>query len=324
MKDYGYYLDRATQKTGPVKVVSGGSGYFSTPSPILDPHLFDGTHLKTSVRTQITNTLYDFWARKYSNAHSWSTVWLAGSGISYQWAASRGNGDLDVLVGVAWPAFIAANRAYGGLTPQQIANEMDLELKTELWPRTAHTVHNGQIYEQTYFVNSGGSDIRNINPYAAYNLTTDTWTIRPPALPTNPETLYPKAYSNAVAAESRTISGLVDRYNSLSAQAGSSHGPGRVNANTALHQLTQQAQAMWDDIHHGRRAAFAPGGLGYSDWHNYRWQAHKRSGTAQALAAISASAQAADTAWNDHLYGVQLDTADKLIARAIFSSRGRR
>lgn len=324
MRDYGFYLDRAAKAAGPVHLHAGGSGYFSTPAPALDPHLFDGTHLKPPIRTHLLNTLYDYWTRTYKKPHQWSTVWLAGSGISYQWAADRSNGDLDVLIGVNWPAFITANPAYEGLTPQQLADQIDTELKTELWPRTAHTIFSGQSYEVTYFVNATGSDIRHINPYAAYNVTTDAWTIRPPLLPTNPATLYPKAYSRTVAGESRTISTLVDRYNTLARDlkrfpAGS---PGHINATAGLHHITSQARSMWEDIHLGRRAAFEPGGTGYTDYHNYRWQAHKQQGSAQALAAIATVDHDATTHYDNALYHTQLNAADKLIARAILISRG--
>lgn len=325
MADLDFYLDRAAKAAGPVKVTSGQSGYFSAPADGLDPHLFDGTHLKPSVRTWILNTLYSFWDRKYKTARSWSTVWLAGSGISYQWAANRGNGDLDVLIGVQWPAFVAANPTFRGLTEQQMADKIDVDLKTELWPRTKYTRLNGQTYEVTFFVNAAGADIRNINPYAAYNLTTGTWTITPPKLPANPATLYPAAYRRAIAGESRTASALIERYNALSGDlkrhpVGS---PGHINTTTALRTTTAQAAALFDDIHTGRRAAFGPGGSGYGDWNNYRWQAHKQAGTVQALFAVAAAGADAQTHLAARVYGRgQIETADQLITRAILTARG--
>ncbi len=324
IRDYGTDLDRAIHHQGPVKVTPGGSGYFSRPSLELDPNLFDGTHLKPAVRAWLVNTLYGFWDRKYRNARIWSTIWLAGSGISYQWAADRSNGDLDVLVGVNWPQFAASNPAYRSLTPQQAADHIDLVLKTELWPRTAHTHFNGQTYEVTYYVNATGSDIRTINPYAAYNLTTDTWTVRPPALPTNPARLYPKAYSTAIAGESRTVSDLVDRYNALSRTLHRTRPgtPGHATATAQLHHVTAQAGAMFDDIHLGRRAAFRPGGSGYGDWNNYRWQAHKAAGTVQALAAITTAASAAASTYATDVYGQDLQPADRLLTRALLAQRG--
>lgn len=324
MGEAGFYLRKAAQHVGPVSVSGGSSGYFSRPAQGLDPHIFDGQHLKPSVRSWILGTLHNFWAPKYRGFQAWSTIWLAGSGISYQWAADRGNGDLDVLVGVDWPGFIRSNPRFEGLTPEQMADHIDVELKSELWPRTSHQNFLGQTYEVTYFVNAGGADIRNINPYAAYNVSTDAWTIRPPDLPRNPSKLYPNAWFKAVAGEARTITDLVDRYGNLSRQQAHTHPgtPGYANATTALHGVTSQARTLFDDIHHGRRQAFAPGGAGYGDWHNFRWQAHKQQGTAQALAKISAVDHDASEHLNRSLYGVDLGTPDALITRALLAHRG--
>src|SRR5881227_3059425 len=93
-----YYLARAAA-AGPVDLTEGQSGYFSAPSNVLDPRLFDGDEIRHEVRVWIINTLYDYWRQHYRLPIAWSTVWLAGSGISYQWQAARGNGDLDVLIG---------------------------------------------------------------------------------------------------------------------------------------------------------------------------------------------------------------------------------
>src|SRR4051812_3164156 len=107
-------LGRTIQTTAPA-LWPGQSGYFSTPSDRLDPNLFTGDVIKPEVRHHILSVFFNYMS-KYHNARNWCTVWLAGSGISYQWDADRGNGDLDVLIGVDWVKFYTANPDYHGLS----------------------------------------------------------------------------------------------------------------------------------------------------------------------------------------------------------------
>lgn len=316
--DYVFYLNRAVTAAPEATISGGASGYFSAPQKTLDPHIFDGDHIKPDVRRQILNTLYDFWQGRFHDIRSWSTVWLAGSGISYQWAGDRGNGDLDILIGIDWPRFRECNPRYQGLSDTELADTIDDELKVRLWPRTAHTNHHGQIYEQTYYVNAAGTDIRDINPYAAYNLTAGTWTVRPPQLPDNPRSLYPKEYWDQVRREQRQANGIVDRYNKLRTTLASSRpgSVGHVQAGTSMRLVENQAKAMWDDIHLGRRAAFAPGGNGYGDYANFRWQAHKENGVVNALRGIAQAGGKARQYYETAAYGTPLDGTGALIARA--------
>ncbi|MFK0015819.1 hypothetical protein [Streptomyces sp. NPDC091027] len=266
----------------------GASGYFSNPADHLDPNLFDGDHVIPSVRRWILDTLYQFWDTRYVGTASWSEVWLAGSGISYQWDADRGNGDLDVLIGIDFAAFGWHNHDYSGMTSQEIADLFDEELKAELWPETATTRIGDRVYEVTYYVNANSRDIRNINPYAAYSLTNDEWTVRPPELPANPRDLYSQEYRDAAARDAAEAQRLTHAYNSLTEQlhltpCGTGHW---VTTAAQLSTIVAQAADLFDDIHLGRRAAFAPGGSGYGDYANYRWQAGKDSGAVQMLRSI--------------------------------------
>src|SRR6478609_6775003 len=78
-----------------IRLDLGASSYFSRPAKTLDPNLFEGEHLHPDVRDTILRIFMDYMASRYHNPHEWAMVWLAGSGISFQWAADRGNGDLD-------------------------------------------------------------------------------------------------------------------------------------------------------------------------------------------------------------------------------------
>lgn len=258
----------------------GESGYFSKPAQILDPHLFDGDHLKPDVRSLLTQDLMHYLGIYFNNPDRWIMVWLAGSGVSYQWAAARGNGDLDVLFGIDYDKFVEENRIYQWATREEIAEQIDAELKAYVWPLTANTYINGQYYEVTFFANdnveANPDSITNIHPYAAYNLTTDEWTTKPPKLPENPRSLYPVEFERAADANLEAAQALVNRYNAVSEGTG-------VNALTHRRLVGAQVKNLFDTIHLGRKNAFSMHGEGYGDYYNYAWQRAKQDGIVNAL-----------------------------------------
>lgn len=304
----------------PVSPNAGESGYFSSPEDNLDPRLFDGDHIKPDVRNWILNTLYTFWGDRYHRPKTWSTAWIAGSGISYQWAAGRGNGDLDVLIGVDYDAFFAANPKFAGLDETDLAAIFNKELHDGLWPSTANTTINGGTFEVTFYVNPNSTDIRNINPYAAYNLSADEWTVRPPTGEAFNHS--PEFYKHAEA-EAQQARGIVDQYNNLSGQikAMNPGSPGWHNAMRQAELLVSQASTMYDSIHLGRKQAFSPGGSGYGDYYNFRWQYHKKQGTAQALHGVAAAHKAAHEEYSATVYGGPIDAADVALRRAVMYVR---
>ncbi|WP_157407285.1 hypothetical protein [Actinomadura atramentaria] len=330
--DQSVYLARAADPA--IAVTDGASGYFSAPADTLDPALFydrvggdELPRIKSGVRSQIISTLMDYWRVHYSQPDKWATLWIAGSGVTYQWAGPRAAGDapgdLDVLIGVDWPCFFEHNPDYQGVGAQLTAAEMTERLKAEVWPYTADQRFGERHYEVTYFVNPTGSDIRDINAYAAYNLTSDSWTITPPALPSNPRSMYPAEWANQILREAETARELIDRYRASAREVNAlpERSPGWVNASSRLRVVVAQAQAMFDDVHGGRRAAFAQGGKGYFDWANYRWQAHKESGVVSALRELAAQNKAATTSVQQDRYGAQLSSVDQLVTRAALWSR---
>jgi hypothetical protein len=317
--DYGYFLSRVMQ---PVSPTAGESGYFSSPEDSLDPRLFDGDRVKPDVRSWILNRLYTFWGDRYHRPKTWSTVWIAGSGISYQWAAGRGNGDLDILIGVDYDDFFEANPKYAGLDATDLSAVFNEEFHTHLWPDTAETVFHGGIFEVTFYVNPNSTDIRDINPYAAYNLSNDTWTVHPPH---GEDFNHPKEYYQYAESEAKQARQIVDQYNTVSnsAKASAPGSPGWHNAMRQAELLVGQASAMYDGIHLGRKQAFGPGGSGYGDYYNFRWQYHKKHGTAQALHAVAAAHKTAQDEYNAAMYGGPIDAADVVLRRAVMANRGR-
>jgi hypothetical protein len=261
----------------------GESGYFSSPSNVLDPHLFDGEHLKPDVRQTLNSLLLDYLRIRYHNPESWTMVWLAGSGISYQWFASRGNGDLDVLFGIDYSTFVTCNPEFEWMTRPEIAQTIDEDLKTALWPTTAFTDINGQYYEVTFFLNDNveadKNSIVHIHPYAAYNITTDEWTTKPLKLPKNPASVYPEEFERQSASNKEATEALVMRYKAI----GNESGPEAVNNKVHKELIKAQAKTLFDSIHLGRKIAFSEHGEGYGDFYNYQWQKAKADGIVNAL-----------------------------------------
>jgi hypothetical protein len=303
----------------------GASGFFSPPQEGLDPNLFDGTTLKQEVRQFCIGELWAALKKLgLKRPASWTYVWLAGSGVSYQWAGDRGNGDLDCLFGVNFPTFLMENRDWSGMSEEQFATWLNTHLKSDLWPKTASVQFGSQNYEVTFYLNAGtGSDIRNINPYAAYDLRKNSWTVTPQAV-TDPNA-YPEAWFRAANNDEATTSHLVGRHNELRDKIAQMvpGSPVWHNAGTELRQNAEAARALWEEIHGGRHEAFSQMGHGYEDWHNFRWQMAKRQGVVHALRGILSFSAAANDARDTELYGGPIASADESLSRAALVSRER-
>jgi hypothetical protein len=290
---------------------------------MLDPNLFgDGDVVKPEVRSRLVGELQDFLkvTMNLMDLDDWLTVWVAGSGISYQWDADRGNGDLDILFGVQWTRFLQRNPNWAGYSESDFAHEVNEKLKADVWPKTANTKFGSKSYEVTYFLNPGTGDNINtrLHPYAAYNLTTGEWTVRPPKLPDDPRSLYPQEWYSAAHGDTVAAQGLSSRYAEHLANLNASP-PGSAqwhNSGAMLNLVTAQAHALFTDIHLGRREAFSEQGHGYGDYANFRWQLAKRSGTVQSLHAMT---QVGVDALQDEqrvTWGSAIDPADVVLRRA--------
>lgn len=265
----------------------GASGFFSTPQSVLDPQLFEGRELRPNVRQKILDMFYKYMDSHYHGARDWSMLWLAGSGVSYQWAGDRGNGDLDVLFGIDFNKFVSANPDFHHYDRETIAQSLDAHIKKELWPSTSKIrFSNGDVrsYEVTYYLNPltemYDDSIKLIHPYAAFNVTEDHWTVDPVKLPHDPSQLYPTEYAEAADANLREAIVLEARYRHLVSQRASTapSSPVQHNIDASMRVLLQQVRNMYDNIHLGRRHAFSQSGGGYGDYYNYQWQRAKRDG----------------------------------------------
>lgn len=306
---YNEYLFNNVRGVTPEAVTENEGGYFAKPEPALDPRLFDGMHLKPTVRVWVLQQLYNFWNTRYNHALVWSTCWIAGSAVSLQWDAL--GADLDVLIGVNKTRFVTSNPQYNDMTEDDIDSMLTDELKLGLWPLTAtyQPEPNADPMDVTYFVNAGSDDIRDIEPYAAYNLSLDEWTVQPvnPGPDWDPRAYFPQEWVNTVDTDVVQAHRLVDDYNgNVSTLSSASDVPSQMNALNNLHNSAQRAADYFVELHAGRKTSFEPGGGGYFGYGNFRWQMHAHSGTLKALHDIAVVNKSAHLYQQNELYGGQL------------------
>lgn len=304
------YADEIARTGRPVSISPSSTSYFSQPSSELDPKLFAGMHLRPWVRNGVLSLLMHHLMRNYTAPERWAVAWLAGSGVSYQWSADRVPGDLDCLVGIDYHRFRENNPEFVGLSDAEISAHFNEEFNNDLMPETSDW--NG--FELTFYVNSGATDIRAINPYAAYDLTHDRWTVEPDPRMHAP---FSRAWDQKVERDLDQTHEIIRAYAKALTDVQATTNPAyRINAEARLQHAISSASSLYNEIHHGRKVAFSPAGAGYADFNNYRWQAGKKSGAIPALRKIKQYADAARDSSEAETYGIELPSTDVLVRRA--------
>lgn len=295
------------------------SSYFSPPSDHLDPALFDGDKLKSDIRQPlITAAVESLKGAGLNNPQSWLHMWLTGSAISYQWQADRGNGDLDIQLGINYQKFLTDNPGYAHGSESLINMQINRYLHDTLWVNMSKAQLDGKIFEVTFFWNyEVEDDIMAINPYAAYDLMEDKWIVHPPLLPADPKTLYPEEWFKTAGNDTTATRRIQAEYESISSQTG-------INAESRRKLLEAQAKSLYNDMHAGRREAFSGQGKGYYDWHNFRWQAAKDSGALETLKDIIGISIRNQQHTNTELYGGEIKSADEALSEAMNLRMGTR
>lgn len=291
----------------------GASSYFSRPTADYDPSLIEHGDVRGDVRRWVVGTLYAYWGKHFRDPQKWSTVWIAGSALTKQWSAARSigePGDLDVLIGVDFTTFFQWNPAYRGMPQPDMAARFNEDFHLDLSPVTARQVLGQSTYEVTWYVNPNSEDIRDIHPYAAFNCSDNEWTVRPPEIPDDwdPHTAYGTGWWAAVNDETEQAHALLRRYREtrqrmLPLGPGT---PGHLNAVTELHEAVRAGASLFKSIHSDRKKAFGPGGNGYRDYYNFRWQVGKETGIVPALHQLAdldraAHADVAATCYNGQI-----------------------
>jgi hypothetical protein len=289
--------------------MTNATSYFSKPADTLDPKLFQGRVLKASIRNGIMSLIKDFLNESYRHSEMWAHPWLAGSGVSYQWQAAREPGDLDCLIGIDFIRFKKANPEFSGLTNKEISDQLNEEFHDNLQKKTEDW--NG--YELTFYA-LATDDIKTIKPYAAYDLMYDEWSVVPDpnaAPPSVPE------WDEVAGIDETKTNSINTRFETaLQDLRWATAMPARRNAEVRLDSAAAQGGALFDEIHNNRSQAFSDVGEGYSDFHNYRWQAGKRNGTVQKLKSMKKYLIDNSRTGARASYGVELPDADTLIRRA--------
>lgn len=293
----------------PVDLQASSTSYFSAPSENLDPNLFDGMHLKGWVRNGLLQVFFGFMNDQYRQPETWTTVWIAGSAVSYQWSAARTPGDLDVLVGVNYIDFRRAHPEYSGLTDIEVSRMLNEEFRNYLQPE----MQDWNGFEVTFYVNPGATDIKTINPYAAYDLTHNEWTV----VPEKTGAPHNAVWEEIAKRDHATANTIVQRYSSAMTEVqAAQNDAARRNAEARLESSLIQANSLYNEIHETRKLAFSKTGKGYGDFYNYRWQAGKKYGTVPALRKMSEYWAAYKAQQADETYGIDLPDTQTLIRRA--------
>lgn len=231
--------------------------------------------MRPAIRRELLGDVMRFLADRWSNPGAWCRVWLAGSSASYQWSGAL-PADLDLLVGIHYDMFRRDNPGFDGISNTEISAYLNRNFQAFDGP--------WKQYDRTLYSNANATDIRAINPYAAYSLSTDSWTVPPDPEQSAPDD--PALRANAAQFDARAA-GAVHAYSAArESYNGASDDAGRLNAAVRLKHAADVASSLYDEVHKARKAAFAPGGGGYNDPTQYLWQATKASGSNQALRAI--------------------------------------
>jgi hypothetical protein len=303
------FYEALAAKAVPVNIEPAQTSYFSKPDVGLDPRLFRDSKLIPAVRSAVLTALFNYLTSQYQSPYDWTYAWLAGSGVSHQWAAKRDPGDLDCLVGINYNQFRQSNTRYSGLSDKEIASMFNDGFRTELWPATENFMDS---FELTFYVNVQ-TDITKIKPYAAYSLINDNWVVEP----TIDEPKIGKDWFIGIEKDKSAASEIIARYaTALNSVNQSTNPAARINAERALKLAVDQASALYEDIHQGRKLAFSETGEGYLDYNNYRWQAGKESGIVQALGRLKEISDMSARDFSAATYGIELPNVSTLIRRA--------
>lgn len=225
--------------------------YWGPNSAQNDQRLFEGDHLRPEVRSDILDRVGAVLRPHYKDWAKWAKVYFAGSEAA-RWQPF--NGDFDILIGIDWPEFHKANPDWAEYPDAGIAAGMTDHFWMEPGGNVKDywfTLQDGRKvgpFDRTFFVNPKAWDIRDLHPYAAYNVTDDDWAVHPLEVPADwdathlPESYW--TYAESLLHEIRAIGQLPEE------------------------ERHRMASNLWDQIHTHRSDAFADGGKGLFDLSN--------------------------------------------------------
>lgn len=194
-----------------------------------------------------------------TTSDSWSSrVAAAASAIARRGrSASRWTTTTPVVQARGRAASASEGSSASGATTRSATSAKNTSTPLSLmWLAEPHGLPDGLVaigpFEMTWFVNPNSWDIRDIKPYAAYDITRSRWIVEPvhPASDWGPEKL-PSAFWDE--AES-----IVKQVHAIEAM------PEPIRSG--------RAAALYDYLHGDRRRAFGPHGTGVYDPGNATWK----------------------------------------------------
>lgn len=224
------------------------SGIFG-PTTGLDQRLFaDKGELRPGVRRDVMERLDRCIRSDHGLAGSdwqdWTRVYLTGGSVS-EWAGSRPNEaaqDLDVIVGIDLDEAQRHN-AFEGMTIEEACAALNKAFWSH-FNESGWKPDFGGTWDLTAYANPRAWTIRDIKPYAAYNLTSETWAVQPPHLPEHSARDFAPGvteHARAVLAQARAV----------------------LKMDEPLR--TREARDLWDHVHAHRCTAFSEDGTGWDD-----------------------------------------------------------
>lgn len=223
--------------------------YWGENSKENDQRLFEGDHLRPEVRDYFMHKMAFLMGKlNLSGWTKWTKVYFAGSEAA-KWAPF--NGDLDCLVGIDYDKFRKDNSVYGSMSNEGISEYLTGQMRTHLNnPGTYIEVAGRNVgpLDSTFYVNPNSYDIRDIKPYAAYDVTEDKWAVHPLEVPEgwSAQSL-PESFWDVSEAEANLIN---------------------VISELPAVERKRVAGQVWEMIHTGRKAAFNEGGKSMFDFNN--------------------------------------------------------
>jgi GNAT superfamily N-acetyltransferase len=224
------------------RIFSGGKGH-------LDPRVFnEQTRIMLPEVAKDTLDDVDSVLGKYGEWKNWARVYLAGSQASEWW----GNNDFDCLIGINHSRIRREVPEFKDMTPDEIDKHLTNELKSALNDEEYHPPWDTDVWHRTFYCNPNSWDIRDIKPYAAYEIISQQWFVEP--IHAGPD------WSALKLPESLFDEGeaLVKQIDAIEQSPDT--------------QRTGRGAALWDYLHKDRGRAFSAEGSGVFDPGNAVWK----------------------------------------------------
>lgn len=236
-------------------------GQFAHSKQFLDPDIFDKNEkMHPWIRDPIINMLDEFWTPKYGNWREWTHVYLAGSLASYWW----GTPDFDTLIGVNTNELKKEHIQFRGMSDPEICHYLTDELRQIDVSDFVFPNHILGPLDLTFYVNPGSYDIKNIKPYAAYEMLSNKWIVHP---------IQMDKHWNAHALDHAFWNHMADLADEIK----------EALTRDDITERTEDCLALYDYLHSERQKAFSPIGGGITGRGSLQWIVLNRWGLLGAL-----------------------------------------